>query len=322
VQRIFFVSLILFSAVHVQRAQGQALQNVVVSYPSKSITSFPILDTARRKGFFQQQGLNVNLVYMRGGLDIKSVVTGDADFGTATTTAITAFLAGAPLRIVCSYNSHVDQVLYSQSKYRAIAQLKGQPIGSVNPGGLVDMLLRRVLIAGGLNPDRDVVLLGMGGTPERYQALKAGNIAASMLSSPHSFRAEKDGFYKLAATRDYVDVSGTAVVTHAEKMKKQPEMIKKFIRASLRSMVYMRENKPETIQMIMREFVMDQEIAGMAYSQLMDLLSPEGRMRLDAFQIMIDFGRAAQKIDRPVSANQLIDSALLEDVLREGAAKR
>ena len=37
---------------------------------------------------------------------------------------------------------------------------------------------------------------------------------------------------------------------------------------------------------------------------------------------MIDFGRAAQKIDRPVSANQLIDSALLEDVLREGAAKR
>jgi hypothetical protein len=74
--------------------------------------------------------------------------------------------------------------------------------------------------------------------------------------------------------------------------------------------------------MIMREFAMDQEIATMAYSQLMDLLSPEGHLRLEAFQIMIDFGRAAQKIDRPVSANQLIDSALLEDVLREGAAKR
>ena len=321
-QRFVFVALILFSALQVQRAQGQALQNAVVSYPSKSITSFPILDTARRKGFFQQQGLNVNLVYMRGGLDIKAVVTGDADFGTATTTAITAFLAGAPLKIVCSYNFHVDQVLYSQSKYRTIAQLKGQSIGSVNPGGLVDMLLRRVLLAGGLNPDRDVVLLGMGGTPERYQALKAGNIAASMLSSPHSFRAEKDGFYKLAATRDYVDVSGTAVVTHADRLKKQPDMVKKFIRASLRSMAYMRENKAETVQMIMREFAMDQEIAAMAYSQLMDLLSPEGHLRLEAFQIMIDFGRAAQKIDRPVSANQLIDSALLEDVLREGAAKR
>src|SRR5713226_346310 len=299
-------------------AQEPALQNVVVSYPSKSITSFPILETARQKGFFQQQGLNVNLVYMRGGLDIKAVVTGDADFGTATTTAITAFIAGAPLRIVCSYNSHVDQVLYSQPKYRTIAQLKGLAIGSVNPGGLVDMLLRRVLLAGGLNPGRDVVLLGMGGTPERYTALKAGNIAASMLSSPHSFRAEKDGFYKLAATRDYVDVSGTAVVAHADRMKKQPEIIKKFIRASLRSMAYLRENKSETTQMIMREFAMDHEIATMAYNQLLDLLSPEGRLRLDAFQLMVDFARAAQKVERPISAAQLVDGSLLDEVLREG----
>ncbi len=303
-------------------AQEPALQNVVVSYPSKSITSFPILETARQKGFFQQQGLNVNLVYMRGGLDIKAVVTGDADFGTATTTAITAFIAGAPLRIVCSYNSHVDQVLYSQPKYRTIAQLKGLAIGSVNPGGLVDMLLRRVLLAGGLNPGRDVVLLGMGGTPERYTALKAGNIAASMLSSPHSFRAEKDGFYKLAATRDYVDVSGTAVVAHADRMKKQPEIIKKFIRASLRSMAYLRENKSETTQMIMREFAMDHEIATMAYNQLLDLLSPEGRLRPDAFQLMVDFARAAQKVERPISAAQLVDGSLLDEVLREGGIRR
>src|SRR5258705_6582373 len=144
--RLFFCFTIIVS-IAAANARGQTLQNVVVSYPSKSITSFPILETARRKGFFQQQGLNVNLVYMRGGLDIKAVVTGDADFGTATTTAVTAFIAGAPLRIVCSYNSHVDQVLYAQAKYRTIAQLKGQPIGSVNPVGLVDILRSRVLEA-------------------------------------------------------------------------------------------------------------------------------------------------------------------------------
>ncbi|MGH7871073.1 MAG: ABC transporter substrate-binding protein [Candidatus Binatia bacterium] len=302
----------------VQGTSGATLEKIVVSYPSKSITSFPILETGRRKGFFQREGLNVNLVYMRGGLDIKAVVTGDADFGTATTTAITAFIAGAPLRIVCSYNSHVDQVLYSQPKYRAIAQLKGQAIGSVNPGGLVDMLLRRVLLQGGLQPDKDVVLLGMGGTPERYAALKAGNIAASMLSSPFNFRADKDGFYKMAATRDYVDVSDTAIVANADRLRKQPEMIKRFIRGSLRSMAFIHENKLETIQMIMREFAMDQEIATLAYNQLLELLSPDGKLRMDAFQLMIDFARAAQKIDRPISASQLVNGTLLDAVLREG----
>lgn len=316
------VPLLSFLCPRVATAQRPALQNVVVSYPSKSITSYPILDTARRKGFFQQQGLNASLVYMRGGLDIKAVLTGDADFGTSTTTAVTAFVAGAPVRIVCSYNAHVDQVLYAQPKYRSIAQLKGQPIGSLNPGGLIDVLLRRVLVANGLNPDRDVVLLSMGGTPERYAALKAGNIAATMLSSPYNFLAEKEGFSRLAATRDYVDVSGTAVVTHADRIKKNPELVKKFIRASVRAIAYIRDNKPDTVQMIMREFAMNQEIAALAYNQLLELLSQEGRMHLDAFQLMVDFSRAAQKVDRPISASQLVDATLLDEVLRESSAPR
>ena len=169
-------------------------RSVVVSYPSKSITNFPILETAKQKGFFQKEALNVSVVYMRGGIDIKALLTGDADFGTGSTTAVTAFVAGAPLRVIMSLNAYVDQGLYAQPKYRSLAQLKGQPIGSLNPGGLVDTLLRRILIQGGLQPDKDVVVLNMGGTPERYAALKSGTIAASMLSAPHSLRAEKEGF--------------------------------------------------------------------------------------------------------------------------------
>src|SRR4249920_776577 len=139
-------------------------EKVVVSYPSKSITNFPILETAQRKGFFQKEALNVSVVYMRGGIDIKALLTGDADFGTGSTTAVTAFVAGAPLRVVMSMNSFVDQGLYAQPKYKTLAQLKGQPIGSLNPGGLVDILLRRILVGGGLKPDKNVIVLNMGGT--------------------------------------------------------------------------------------------------------------------------------------------------------------
>ena len=115
----------LFS-ITVQRVLAQTTaEAVVVSYPSRSITSFPILETARQKGFFQKEGLNVSAVYMRGGIDIKALLTGDADFGTGGTTAVTAFVAGAPLRIVMSLNAHVDQGLYAQPKYKALAQRMG-----------------------------------------------------------------------------------------------------------------------------------------------------------------------------------------------------
>lgn len=311
----------LIAPVVATHAQGQSVapaEKIVVSYPSKSITNFPILETARQKGFFQKEGLHVSLVYIRGGLDIKTVLTNDADFAMGSTTAVTAFVAGAPLRIILSYNAHVDQGLYAQAKYRRIADLKGQPIGSLNPGGLVDTMVRRILINNGLQPERDVNLLAMGGTPERYAALKAGAIAATMLSSPFNFLADKEGFSKLATTRDYVDVPGTAVVVSAEKIKKQPATIKRFMRASLRAMKHIRDNRADTTQLIAREFSMDQEIAGLAYKQLLDLLSPDGRNRVSGYQLLVDFARAAQKIDRPINAAQLIDETLLDELMREG----
>ena len=161
-----FLAVVVFAFSDVRPARAQVTADkVVVSYPSKSITNFPILETAKQKGFFQKEALNVSAVYMRGGIDIKALLTGDADFGTGSTTAVTAFVAGAPLRVIMSLNAYVDQGLYAQPKYRSLAQLKGQPIGSLNPGGLVDTLLRRILIQGGLQPDKDVVILNMGGTP-------------------------------------------------------------------------------------------------------------------------------------------------------------
>jgi NitT/TauT family transport system substrate-binding protein len=317
---LLLLSTVLFGSK--AAAQTNAADKVVVSYPSKSITNFPILETALRRGFFQKENLSVSMVYMRGGIDIKAIITGDADFGTGSTTAVTAFVAGAPLRVVMSMNAFVDQALYAQPKFRNLSQLKGQSIGSLNPGGLVDTLLRRIIIKEGFSPERDFIVLNMGGTPERYAALKSGTLAASMLSAPHSLRAEKDGFTKIAATRDYVDVPGTAFVIHADKIKKQPNMVKRFMRAGLRAMNYIRDNRADTTQMIMREFGMDQELAGLAYKTLLDLLSPDGRNRVEGYQLLVDFARAAQKIDRPISAAPFIDETILDEIIREGSGGR
>jgi NitT/TauT family transport system substrate-binding protein len=320
---IFFETLIVLAMIDNAWSQGSiAPERVVVSYPSKSITSFPILETAQRRGFFRKENLDVSVVYMRGGIDIKAIITGDADFGTGSTTAVTAFVAGAPLRVVMSLNSYVDQALYAQPKYHSLAELKGQSIGSLNPGGLVDTLLRKVIVQSGLSPERDFVLLNMGGTPERYAALKSGTLAASMLSAPHSLHAEKEGFTRIAVTRDYVDVPGTALVLHADKIKKQPAMIKRFLRATLRAMNFIRENRSDTTQMIIREFAMPPDIASLAYDKLIDLLSINGKIRIDGYQVLIDLARAAQKIERSTLAAQLVDQKLLDEVIRESGPKR
>ena len=74
--------------------------------------------------------------------------------------------------------------------------------------------------------------------------------------------------------------------------------------------------------MIVREFAMYQEVAGLAYKQLLDLLSADGKNRVDGYQLLIDFARAAQKIERPISAAQLIDETVLDEFIREGGISR
>jgi ABC-type nitrate/sulfonate/bicarbonate transport system substrate-binding protein len=143
-----------------------------------------------------------------------------------------------------------------------------------------------------------------------------------MLSAPHSLHAEKEGFTKIAATRDYVDVPGTALVVHADKIKKEPKLIKRFLRATLRAMNYIRENRADTTRMIVREFGMDHDIATLAYNKLIDLLCVDGRNRIEGYQLLVDFARAAQKVDRPIPATRLIDETLLDELLREGAIAR
>ena len=87
-------------------------------------------------------------------------------------------------------------------------------------------------------------------------------------------------------------------------------------------MNYIRENRADTAQMIMREFGMDQEIAGLAYKQLLELLSSDGKNRVEGYQLLVDFARAGQKIERPISAAQFIDETILDEIIREGALGR
>ena len=108
----------------------------------------------------------------------------------------------------------------------------------------------------------------------------------------------------------------------ADKIKKQPNMVKRFMRAGLRAMNYIRDNRADTMQMIMREFGMDQDIAALAYKVLLELLSPDGRNRVEGYQLLVDFARAGQKIDRPISAAQFIDETILDEIIREGSIAR
>lgn len=292
-----------------------AAEKIVLCYPSRSLTSFLIPEIARQKGFFQAEGLEANLIYVRGAIDIKALVTGDVDYAMSSGSAISAFVAGIPIRLVFGLVTRAEHVLVAQNKFRQVKDLKGQAIGSLNPGGLVDALLRQILAKNGLDPDRDVTLINLGGTPERYAALKTGTVAATVLGAPHNFRAEREGFNKIAAAADYALVPTAALSVRADRIAKQPQQIKKTMRATLRAMKYMRDNRAETVAAIVRELGMDSDSAARGYDQIVSLMSDNGAVPVNGVQFLIDLARQTQKIAKPIGAGQMIDQSLLEEML-------
>ena len=272
-----------------------AAEKVVISYPSRTLTSFLVPEIARQKGFFLAEAIEANLIYVRGAIDIKALVTGDVDYAMASGSAVSAFVAGIPVRLVEGVVGRAEHVLVAQNKYRSVKDLKGQTIGSLNPGGLVDALLRQILLQNGLDPDRDVVLINLGGTPERYAALKSGTVAATVLGAPHNFRAERDGFRKIAAAADYLQVPTSGLAVRSDRIVKQPQQIKKMLRGNLRAMKLVRAAK--------------------GYEQIVSLMSEDGRVNAAGVQFLIDLARQTQKITKSLLAAQMIDHSLLEEVL-------
>lgn len=296
--------------------RSQSLERVIISYPSKTISSYFVPEVARQKGFFREEGIDAQMTYVRSsGVEIAAMLSGEVDYTIGGTTAINAIVAGAPLRLAMGYLNRVDHLLIANSKYKTVKELKGQVIGAQTAASIINVILKEMFSKNGMDAERDVTLVNMGGTQERYISLKAGAAAATLLGSPQSFSAEKDGFRRLAAASDYAP-GFSGLVIRSDLPSKKPDQLKRFLRASLKALAFIRQSPQETAQMIGREFKMAPEIAQPTYEQLLQIMSPDGLLVLPNLQFFIDLSRERQKIAKEVPASQIVEMGPIQEVRR------
>ena len=133
---------------------------------------------------------------MRGsGESSKAMIGGSIQFSPiATPTVINAGLSGADLVILGHTMPGVVHAMVVKPEIKRVEDLKGKKIGVTTFGSLTDFLVQFHLRKKGLNPQRDVALIQIGGDPERIGALKQGSIDAASLSFPGYGIATKMGF--------------------------------------------------------------------------------------------------------------------------------
>src|SRR5262245_36296342 len=208
---------------------------------------------AKEKGYYRDEGLDVNLVQMRDTLGISAVLGGNADFASMSGAGLTAMLGGAPLRFAFSSYFRPMFWLYAKPEFHELKALRGKRLGVTGLGSGPDNLLREVLKRNGMEGGRDATILALGLPATVATALRNGVIDAGMISPPFNFVVRDAGFRDLVSflKEDFVELQGS-ILAHERLFQSEPATVEKFVRATLKGLRYARENKAGTLPVLLR----------------------------------------------------------------------
>jgi NitT/TauT family transport system substrate-binding protein len=212
---------VLFSAL------GQRVfsaERVVIATPSRGLSVFPAL-VSIRKGFYKNEGLEVEMVLMQPTIAVKALISGDADYLLAWGSAVRAAVTGVPIRAILGMASRPLHVLMARPDIKTPKDLKGKIIGVDAVAGTVDYLARVSLRHFGMEPNKDARIIVIGESATRVTALRAGSIDATPIDVSLAVKAEDEGFKRLLYLGDIIELplTGIAVMekqilTHVTKL--------------------------------------------------------------------------------------------------------
>jgi ABC-type nitrate/sulfonate/bicarbonate transport system substrate-binding protein len=156
-----------------------ALDNLRVASASLTSPSVLYLLVAQKEGFFKSEGLNVEILNIRGELAAKITSVGEVDFFTQGFSGLNAAVRGLPLKILMIVDEKPDWDFIAQPQIKRFAQLKGAAVGILSIGGTVAVVTREMLRRNNLDPAKDVNLMVMGGNDMRFISLKGKAIQAT-----------------------------------------------------------------------------------------------------------------------------------------------
>lgn len=276
-KRLLFslLELVLLGAVSLSfAAEPQRTTLGVTSRVGSSSLPFVI---AEEKGFFRKEGLNTVVVVMQNQVVVQGVLSRNVDYGGTFSNFVGAALRGLPLRIVMAAMNGSDHVLVTSKNLKKVEDLKGKIIGISSFGGTPHSEAVLILRKHGMNPEKDVTFVQVGGSSRRYRALESGAIDAAMLVPPFNKLARKRGFNELLLFNDVVRIPFGGIAVHVEKIRENPGEIVRTIKAVLESIDYIQRQKTEMSAFMEKEWGMkDRVVREEVYHDIAALYSHTG----------------------------------------------
>jgi NitT/TauT family transport system substrate-binding protein len=315
------ISFLLLVLTIPARGDAQSGLKKVRMGSSSTNVSFLALYTALHRGFFKDEGIDLEIVYMPANLASTAVLNGDVDYNGAVTGTIGAAVRGQPMKVLLFTVSKPLLFLISKREIRDVKQLKGKKIAGSSPGGSATLIADKVLKHYGLEPGRDVSLLPMGGSAAgRYAVLETNVVDASFLSVPENIIALEKGYNELIFAGDIVEFPQNGFGASDKKIRENPDEIYRMVRATLRGLqfVWDKSHQEAVTNIMMKQWkVNDRKMAAEMSRQVSRVLTKDAYVKPESVQVLIDLARESAKVTKAVSVSEVVDYSFLDKARKE-----
>ena len=270
IRTLWWISIVaILPSFFVSTEALQAQQRIRITHSSRSNTATPLY-VGISKGFFREEGLEVELIQANPRLGAMAVINGDVAFTATFLSTFRGILQGLPLKLVLIALKKGVYYLIVRPEIKDIQDLKGKKLGVATLRGADHLVAEELLRAKGFNPAQ-LQPVGLGDTQVRAQALLSGVVDVVALSPPHDQMVQQ-----MPGRRLGVPASG--LTTSDRLIKENPQTVKSALRALLRANRFIEVNRQETIPVMMKWVKQPQEIAARSYDLELRTLAKDGQM--------------------------------------------
>lgn len=307
-------------------AYAQERIKLRVSSATKTLGYGPLW-IASRMGFFERQGLDVDLVVIRASdVGIQALAGGSLEIaGSAADAPIAAVEKGLDLVIIGGIINGLTQSIMAAKKFKTYNDLRGATFGAISLTSGVTFALRQVLKVKGLEYPRDYKLLVIGGTPQTYAALSAGSIDAAALSLPVNYAAEEQGFNEIGRFVDVIpNYQLAALSTKRSWAEKNRSVLVRVMKAMAQTMRWIYQNKEPAVDYLAKEMNLKRDHArrGWEFYTSSKMWHPDGDLNLVGLQAVTQIYWEQTQSKGPLpSAAKYVDQSFLREALKESGAR-
>lgn len=283
------LALVALQATHAQIEK----RDVHIAVGGQASFYYLPLTIAERQGYFKDEGLNLKLSDFAGGaVALRAVVGGSADVVSGAYEHTISLQSKKQYFQAFVAQGRLPQIAFGVASAKAgsiksLKDLKGLKVGVSAPGSSTHNLVKQLLSKGGLDPNKDVSVIGVGLGATAINALKSGQIDAISNTDPVMTRLEQDNSIKVIA--DTRTVKGTmevwgaplpAGVLHApiEFVKKNPNTVQALANAIVRADKWIAKASATDVARVVPEAYLlgDRALYLFSYDKVKEAISPDG----------------------------------------------